>query len=315
MSTGAIVDMHKHWQRYAEFPDLHVLPEDLELNIKMEGKLWIFFQGRKNIEMIREIKVENVYMEDGEKVLVMRDETNTYNKASGEKIDVACKEEYHDVYAKTGEEARNYNEVERQGIFTFPSGTEKKDYLMWNTEINAPSTARFIKTEDYGGVYTYLFEIDEDRRLYDSTSGIEKNVRYITKTKYWVEPTTGYVIDMEKESKKKINPLHVSLGIRGIFWFDIYRLSLSFEKDCVSDNIYNAVQQKRQIQELSNNKVKVAELEYQMSGKSINESVEEAGQTSLLIFFSQNILSAIHLIVGIVLIIVWLRRYLSWHIL
>ncbi len=340
-NTGYVVFVEKDGRVNAKFPDLHTIPENFEGTIKMEGELWFVSQPTRNIEMVRSVKAEKVYWENGEKVLLIKDETNTYDKESGEKIDLACKTEYHGVYADTSEEAKNYGDMEREGIYTFPPGTKKGDYLMWNPEINAPSIVHFVREEDHEGMHTYLFETVEDRSLYDSTPGIEMNVRYITTTKYWVEPYTGLVIDMEKNSVKKINPLEVFIGIRGIFWIDVYKLKISFEKETVEklkeeaekmkeliklsnkeadvlvvhlesedllENIKNAEQQKKQVQKLSGNSVKVLDLRYWMSERSVNEMAEEAKKVSFLLLFMQIIVPAFLVMLGIAFLIIWMRR-------
>ena len=63
--------------------------------------------------MEREVNVENVYWENGKKILLIKDSTVTYDVKTGEKIDLACITEYHGIYADSGEEARNYGDMER----------------------------------------------------------------------------------------------------------------------------------------------------------------------------------------------------------
>jgi len=340
-STGYIVSVEKNSKVIGSFPNLHTIPENFKGNLKMDGSLWIISQKKKNIEMDRNIEVKNVYWENGKKVLLIEDNTTTYDRKSGDKIDMACKKEWHGVYADTAEEAKNYGDMERNGLYTFPVGVEKKYYIMWNTEINAPSMINFVREEDHEGIHTYLFETDEDRILYDSTPSIEQNVRYITKTKYWVEPTTGVIVDMQKESVKKINPLEALIGIRGLFWIDVYRLSLSFSKDTIENakenvlqfagliklsdkdaevmnlslktpnlnkNIYSAKQQKLMIEKLSGNKVMVLDLYYQMDENSINEMANEAKKVSFLLMMMQMIIPAFLAVIAICLVAVSIKK-------
>ncbi len=339
-TSGGIAYVEKYGKVIAAFPDLHTIPENFAGEVKMEGKLWILSQ-EKNIEMDRKLKVENVYWEDDKKVLVIRDETITYDKETGEKIDLACKTEYHGIYADTAEEARNYGDMEREGIYTFPPGTEKRNYIMWNTEINAPSPVQFVREEDHNGIHTYLFETVENRIVRDTTLGMPLNVKYITTTRYWVEPNTGLVIDMEKESVKKINILDALLGARGIFWFDVYRLSLHFPEDVqhemaekakqmmkliklsnskvpaleihvetadIIKSVENAKMLKKQIEKLSGKRVKVVDLTYWMTEQSVNEMVEEAKKAIFLLYFMQIILPSFLVLLGLIMIAAWLRR-------
>jgi len=338
-NTGFIVYLEKKGCIKAQFPDLHTLPENYGGKIKMEGELWIISQPKRNIEMERDVKVENVYWEDGKKILLMKDTTSTYDKATGEKIDMACFTEYHGVYADSGMEAENYGDMAREGLYIFTPGVERKDYTMWNPEIGTTSLAKFVREEDHYGMHTYLFEINEDRVVYDPTLGVD--VRYITNTKYWVEPTTGIIIDMQKESVKKINPLKVLLNIKGFLWIDAYKMKLSFTQDTIQEmkkkakelmdvvslsgkkvdalkidlktqdleeSLKEAIQTKKQIESLSGNKAKVVELEYWMTEKSVKEMAEEAKKTGFLLIFMQFIIPAFLAFIGIVLIAVWVRR-------
>ena len=339
-TSGGIAYIEREGQVSAVFPDLHTIPENFAGEVKMEGKLWILSQ-EKNIEMDRKLGVEKVYWEDGKKVLVIKDETTTYDEETGEKIDMACKTEYHGIYADTAEEARNYGDMEREGIYTFPLGTEKRDYVMWNTEINAPSLVEFVREEDHNGIHTYLFETREDRIVKDTTLGMPLNVRYITTTRYWVEPNTGLIIDMEKESVKKTNVLDALLGMRGIFWFDVYRLSLHFSEETQQEmaeqaeqmmelvklsnskvpalkihvetsdiikSVEDAKMLKKQIEKLSGKKVKVVDLVYWMTERSVNEMINEAKKATFLLYFMQIILPAFLILLGLIMIAAWLRR-------
>ncbi len=337
-STGFIVYLEKESYIDANFPNLYTVPENFEATIKMEGRLWIA-SVTKEIEMTRNLKAENVYWEDGKKVIVIEDITDTRDKRSGEKIDMACKKEYHGIYADSCEEAKNYGDMEREGLFTFPPGVEERDYLMWNTEINLPSIVSFIREEYHEGIHTYLFQTKEDRFLYDSTLGM--NLRYITETNYWVEPKTGLIIDMKKNSVKKINPLELITGIRGFLWIDIYKLDLSFSNETIKEmgeksitmarllnfsssnssivkinlktrdifeNIEKAKEQKNQIEKLSENKVKVLDLRYWMKERSVNEMVEKAKKASFLIIFLQIVIPSLLILFGIILLIYWIRN-------
>ena len=337
-SSGAIAYTEKKGVVMGEFPNIRSIPENTHERLKMEGSLWIISQPKKNIEMIREVSVKNVYWENGKKVLLIEDNTTTYNKKNGEKIDMASNVEYHGVYADTAEEAKNYGDMEREGLFTFPIGVEKKDYIMWNTEINAPSPVNFVREEDHEGIHTYLFETNEDRIIYDERIG--GMARYITNTKYWVEPNTGIVIDMKKETVEKINPLQLLLGIPGIFWIDAMKLNLQFSKEAINEakesasmlsnlvkfsnkkaeilnislktnlneGLEKAVEQKNLIEKLSAKKVKVVDLYYQMDEESIKEMADKAREASFMLMLIQIIIPLILLIIAVGLIIYGIRR-------
>ncbi|OYT62387.1 hypothetical protein B6U81_00915 [Thermoplasmatales archaeon ex4484_30] len=69
--------------------------------------------------------------------------------------------------------------MEREGLFTFPPGVEKRSYFMWNPEIYAPSPVQFVREEDHAGVHTYLFKTEETRKVFDPTPMINQNVIYV----------------------------------------------------------------------------------------------------------------------------------------
>jgi len=340
-TSGAIAYVEKRGIVNALFPDLHTIPENFAGHLKMEGELWAVSMGSKNIEMVRNVSVSNVYWEGERKVLLIKDETTTYDKKTGKKIDIASSTNYHGVYADTSEEAKNYGDMERDGIYTFPPGTQKRSYLMWNDEINAPSMVDFVREEDHAGVHTYLFETKEDRIVRDTSLGTPLTVRYITTTYYWVEPNTGIIIDMKKNSIKKINLMENLIGVRGPFWIDVYRLSLSFPEEVVKEmasqakqmmgliqlsnskvpaleinlhtkdmekSLKDARNQMMMVDKLSGRKIKVVDLTYWETEKSVMEMANKAEQASFLLTFMQIILPAFLVILGLVLMAIWIRK-------
>ncbi len=337
-NSGTIAYLEKKGVVIGDFPNIRSIPENTKQQLKMEGSLWIISQPKRNIEMFKNVSVKNVYFDNGKKVLIIEDNTTTYNKKNGEEIDEASKVEYHGVYADTAEEAKNYGDMERSGLYTFPIGVEKKDYIMWNTEINAPSIARFVREEDHEGIHTYLFEINENRLIYDEKIG--GMARYITDTKYWVEPNTGIVIDMKKETVEKINPLQLLIGIQGFFWIDAMKLNIQFSRDTINEakekalmlsnlvkfsnkkaeilnislktdmkeGIKKALEQKNMIEKLSDKKVKIVDLYYQMDEKSIKDMADKAKKASFMLMLIQIIIPLLLIIIAIALIIYGIRR-------
>jgi len=337
-TSGTIAYVEKIGKVEGKFPNLRSIPENLHQKIKMEGSLWIISQPKKNIEMVREIEAKKVYWDGNKKVILLEDNTTTYNKKNGEKINDACKLEYHGVYADTSMEAKNYGDMEREGLYTFPIGVKKMDYVMWNTEINKPSPVEFVREEDHEGIHTYLFETNEDRLVYDERIG--GIARYITHTKYWVEPNTGIVIDMKKETVEKINPLQVLLGIEGFFWIDAMKLNLHFSEETIKNAKQKAMQlsnlvklsnkraiilsmdvkndmkkgletaksQKNMIEKLSGKKIKIVDLYYQMDERSIKEIANDSKKLAFLLFMLQIIVPLMLLLIAIGLIIYGIRR-------
>ena len=337
-STGSIVNVKQEGKVISQFPDLHTIPENTDSELKMEGKLWIISEGSKDIEMIRHVKAVGTDYDNGKKVIIMEDNTTTYDKSTGEKVPEGCSVEIHGIYADTGEEAQNYGDEERAGLYTFPPGSEKKSYLMWNSEIGAPSVVDFVREEDHEGMHTYLYETVETRKVFDPTPAINQNVIYTTTTKYWVEPNSGLIIDMEKTSEKKVDIINFLIGIPSPIWVKAYSLTLSFSDDMVKelveegkeaadlmklskktmpamevnlsvanliDSVKAAEMQKKQVEQLSNSKVKAVDLHYWMTEDSVKATADEAKTSGFMLTLFEAIIPILLVIFGIALIGVW----------
>ena len=337
-STGYIVNVEKKGEIKAQFPDLHVLPENTEGTLEMEGEMWIISQGKKEIKMTRHVKATDVEYEGENKVIIFEDNTTLYDKKTGKVIPEGSSTSIHGVYAETGEEAPNYGDMGREGLFTFPPGVEKRSYFMWNPEIYAPSPVQFVREEDHAGIHTYLFKTEETRKVFDPTPIINQNVIYTTLTKYWVEPNTGLVIDMEKFSEKKVDILNFIIGIPSPFWVKAYSVKLSFTGDMVDalveeakksreliklseqtipvteieltlpdllGNIELAKVQKNQIEQLSSKKVKIVDLHYWMSEESVKEMADAAEKAGFLLLLMGAIVPILLVFLGIALLALW----------
>ena len=340
-STGSIAYVEKEGTATTIFPNLRSIPEDTSEMLHLEGKLSLISQPSRDIRMDRAVSVENVYWEGDKKVLLIKDDTVAYDRNTGEVIDLASGVQYHGVYADTAMEAPNYGDMARSGLFTFPVGVEKRTYEMWNTEIDAPSPVEFIREEDHNGVHTYLFETRESRMITYEGLGMPLPVKYTTDTKYWVEPTTGSLVDMYKESSMKLNPLSLVTGVPGLIWIPIMDLTLQFTPEMqeaaaeaalttmqllalsgkevpalqvnltssdIIEGVKGAEQTKRQIAALSGNRVKVADLTYWMTDRSVDEMAATAKETAFLLLFMQIIIPAFLIVVGLIMIALWSRR-------
>lgn len=338
-STGYIVNLEKKGKIKAQFPDLHVLPENTDATLEMEGEMWVISQGKKEIGMTRHVRATDVEYEGKNKVIIFEDNTTLYDKKTGEVIPEGSSVSIHGVYAETGEEAPNYGDMEREGLFTFPPGVEKRSYFMWNPEIYTSSPVQFVREEDHAGIHTYLFKTEETRKVFDPTPIINQNVIYTTLTKYWVEPNTGVVVDMEKFSEKKVDILNFIIGIPSPFWVKAYSMKLSFTDDMVDmlveeakksreliklseqtvpvteieltfpnllENIKVAKEQKMQIEQLSSKKVKIVDLHYWMSDDSVKEMVDMAEKAGFLLLLMGAIVPILLIFFGIVLLSLWI---------
>ena len=338
-STGYILNSEKKGKIKAQFPDLHVLPENTDATLEMEGEMWVLSQGKKDIKMTRHVKATDVEYEGKNKVIIFEDNTTLYDKKTGKVIPEGSSVSIHGVYAETGEEAPNYGDMEREGLFTFPPGVEKRSYFMWNPEIYAPSPVQFVREEDHAGIHTYLFKTEETRKVFDPTPMINQNVIYTTLTKYWVEPNTGLIVDMEMNSEKKVDILNFFIGIPSPFWMKVYSVKLSFTDEMVKalveeakkskelielsektipvteieltfpdllENIKVAKEQKMQIEQLSSKKVKIIDLHYWMTDKSVKEMAGMAEKAGFLLLLFEAIVPILLVFFGIVLIALWI---------
>jgi len=174
--------------------------------------------------------------------------------------------------------------------------------------------------------------------VFDPTPGINQNVIYTTTTKYWVEPNSGLVIDMEKQSEKKVDILNFLIGIPSPIWIKAYSLTLSFSDEMVKelveegkqsadlmklsgktmpaievnvsssnllDNVRAAEIQKNQVEKLSGSKVKAVDLHYWMTEKSVKEAADEARTSGFMLTLFEAIIPILLVIFGIALIGVW----------
>ncbi|MGC9307744.1 MAG: porin PorA family protein, partial [Thermoplasmatota archaeon] len=337
-TTGGIVNVEKTGTVNATFPDLHTIPENVVSSLEMTGELWILGQGSTSIRMERVVTGTDFHYDGDRKVVILQDNTTVYDTETGEVVEMASGSEVHGVYADTAEEAPDYGDMHRDGIFTFPPGVHKKTYHMWNTEISTTSPVRFVREEDHEGIHTYLFETVETRQVYDPTEGIEQDVQYTTTTRYWVEPNSGSVIDMEKVSEKKVNLFNYLIGVPGPIWMKAYELTLSFSDATVAANVKSgrdaaaqmqlsgrtmpvteldlstsqlrdsvaaAKQQKMQVQELDESKIKAVDFHYWMSQASVEEMADDAQTAGFLLMLFQVIVPLLLVIFGVALIVLW----------
>jgi hypothetical protein len=100
-------------------------------------------------------------------------------------------------------------------IYKFPFGTEKKTYDIFDRDILATQPAKFVKTEQIGGLETYQFtqeirngeqKLPQDRMalllgqlLPGATTG---KINYNNTRTVWVEPVTGQYIMVQEQQNK-----------------------------------------------------------------------------------------------------------------
>ena len=81
------------------------------------------------------------------------------------------------------------------------------------------------------------------------------------------------------------------------------KLNLSIAN--LQDSVAGAKAQKQQIAQLSSNKIKVADIHYWMTDKSVEDYAAEARTTGFLLTFMEAILPSLLVIFGIALVALW----------
>lgn len=129
-------------------------------------------------------------------------------------------------------------------VIGWPIGTEARDYEGWSSDLQSTVTAEYVVTEERGGVDTYVFDatVSNERIVneallsqlpaelpkaqigtFASLLGVEESALaaldpflaqlpdevplgyvYSVETRYWVEPTTGIVVDLVKDETRSV---------------------------------------------------------------------------------------------------------------
>lgn len=162
-------------------------------------------------------------------------------------------------------------------VIGFPIGTEKRDYQGWSDDLQRLQTVRFVAVEEHEGMTTYHFSAaSSPQPLLDPTllamfpesmpkglvqalapqlglsaelmqqfamllpllpDPIPFTYLYEYATEYWVEPTTGMLIDYTKDESRilaiEVDPSIVSLGMVPVG--DVFRLVYEQSDQSIAD--------------------------------------------------------------------------------
>jgi hypothetical protein len=103
-------------------------------------------------------------------------------------------------------------EPQRSGlVYKFPFGTEKKDYDFWDSTLGDTAPATYVEEDDVQGLDVYVFEMSipativGTREVPGSVVGedaatVDADVVYSNTKTFWVEPTTGAIIDRQEHT-------------------------------------------------------------------------------------------------------------------
>ncbi|MBA3489381.1 MAG: DUF3068 domain-containing protein [Longispora sp.] len=165
---------------------------------------------------------------------------------------------------------------------SWPIGAEKKDYSAWVNETQATIPVKFVKEEDKGGVKTYVYQAEsaaapiKDTQVLDalpkalpstalaglaarlplpdatkaalaralpSLGGtVPLSYTYQVTSTFWVEPTTGIVIDNQRQEVREATPGAAPLAV------PIYDVSSAFSEQSVKDAAADATDSRDSIQ-------------------------------------------------------------------
>ncbi|WP_166509455.1 DUF3068 domain-containing protein [Blastococcus sp. TF02-8] len=102
--------------------------------------------------------------------------------------------------------------VDVEGLtLTFPFGTEKRDYDIFNSNIRKAVPARFEGVEELKGLEVYKFVVDVPETVIRKTTvpgalagapdqaTVEAEAVYTNKRTLWVEPTSGVIVTAQEE--------------------------------------------------------------------------------------------------------------------
>ncbi|HDN51259.1 MAG TPA: DUF3068 domain-containing protein, partial [Thermoplasmatales archaeon] len=89
---------------------------------------------------------------------------------------------------------------------------------------------------------------------------------------------------------------------------EVPALQVNLTSSDIIEGVKGAEQTKRQIAALSGNRVKVADLTYWMTDRSVDEMAATAKETAFLLLFMQIIIPAFLIVVGLIMIALWSRR-------
>lgn len=93
--VGSVVNVEKKGAVFSAFPDLHTIPENTQTTVNMEGNLWILGSGERTISMTREVTATDTYYEDGDKIIILRDNTTMHDVETGELVPEGSSVTYH----------------------------------------------------------------------------------------------------------------------------------------------------------------------------------------------------------------------------
>jgi hypothetical protein len=136
---------------------------------------------------------------------------------------------------------------------TFPLGTEARDYDVWNSNVGAAVTARYVGEEEVEGVSVYRFEqsipdtVIDEREVPSQLAGgsasgnVTADVVFSNDRMLLVEPTSGKIVKVTE------NPVTVLRGPDGATGVTILSAEFAPEDSAVRKSVAEAADLRKQI--------------------------------------------------------------------
>ena len=271
------VELYRSGEIFAviKFPDLQMLPENLNMtivqpNVKIWQRVGLTGQEQYTATGYGFVNATTTFFDNysfpPRKILLIELHKKVVKDSDGSIVD-----ELFDKYAVDAKTCNNVpgygSNINRDGLFTFPLGTEQKDYYYWNDEINESSLLRFVSVDNSKSIYpfqVYKFQIVANgekqypnQKIKENSGGLVDRGYYYTVQTFIVEPYTGLVINKSVHTRWT-----ASLPILGEV--DAYKIDYEYTPEMVRDNIYNATLLREQVQ-LSKSTIMGLKLFYKFS--------------------------------------------------
>jgi hypothetical protein len=136
---------------------------------------------------------------------------------------------------------------------TFPLDTQRRDYEVWNNNVQAAVTARYVGQEDLEGLTVYRFEqsipeqVIEQREVPSSFAGgtesgnVTADVVFSNDRTMLVEPTSGSIVEVTE------NPVTVLRGPDGATGVTVLSADFAPEDAAVHKKVQDATEKRDQI--------------------------------------------------------------------
>ncbi|MGC9308955.1 MAG: porin PorA family protein, partial [Thermoplasmatota archaeon] len=140
-------------------PSMQRIPDDLSTIIIYEGDLGVFNTSTLQMDFIEvEIRREVNAVEETDGVLLLREDISIKNTRTGEMIPDLADTNIWAIDPFTSKNVRGYGDTERVGQYIFPVGVSKKQYTVWNSDMDDVYRQGYVDVEDATGIAYYRGE-------------------------------------------------------------------------------------------------------------------------------------------------------------